>query len=107
MSFKKGSTYTLLAIQLALFVVSTIQLFTALILYRIHAKKLFSRNWKQGYYTAEFLYQLCIGLIMGGKLYEPERRIEHASHDQTYLVHGWGRWCGLNMMACVSMFSEV
>ena len=48
-----------------------------------------------------------IGLIMGGMLYEPEGRIEHASHDQTYLVHGWGRGRGLNIMACVSMFSEI
>ena len=34
---------------------------------------------------------------MAGKLYEPE----------TYLVRGWGRGCGLNMMACVSMFSGI
>ena len=50
---------------------------------------------------------LCIGLIMGGMLYLPFGLIEHATHDQTYLVHGWGGGCGLNMMACVSMFSEI
>ena len=48
-----------------------------------------------------------IGLIMGGKLYEPEGRIELATHDQTHLVRGWGRGRGLNMMACVSMFSKI
>ena len=31
----------------------------------------------------------CIGLIMAGMLYEPEGRIEHATHDQTYLVPTW------------------
>ena len=28
---------------------------------------------------------------MGGMLYEPEGRIEHATHDQTHLVRGWDR----------------
>ena len=50
---------------------------------------------------------LSTGLIMGGKLYEPEGRIELGSHEQTYLVRGWGRGCGLNNMACVPMFSEI
>ena len=59
------------------------------------------------WFFALFGKVICIGLIMGGKLYEPEGRIECASHDQTYLVRGWGRGCGLNMMACVSMFSEI
>ena len=44
---------------------------------------------------------------MAGKLYELEGQIELASHDQTYLVRGWGRECALNMMACVSMFNEI
>ena len=44
---------------------------------------------------------------MAGVLYSPFRLIEHASHDQTYLVRGWGRGCGLNMMPCVSMFREI
>ena len=30
---------------------------------------------------------------MGGKLYSPFGLIELATHDQTYLVHGWGRGC--------------
>ena len=50
---------------------------------------------------------LSTGLIMGGKLYEPEGRIELGSHEQTYLVRGWGRGCGLNNMACVPMFSKI
>ena len=44
---------------------------------------------------------------MGGELYEPEGRIERASHDKAYMVRGWGRGRGLNMMACVSMFSKI
>ena len=32
---------------------------------------------------------------MGGMLYEPEGRIECASHDQTYLVHWQSRGYGL------------
>ena len=57
--------------------------------------------------VASIRRSLSIGLIVVGKLYEPEGQIECASHDQTYLVHGCGMGCGLNMMACVSMFSEI
>ena len=42
-------------------------------------------------------YLLSLNLIMGGKLYEREGQIEHASHDQTYLVHGQGRRGGLTI----------
>ena len=42
---------------------------------------------------------ISIGLIMGGKFYKPKGRIEHASHDQTYLVHGRSRRCGPTLMA--------
>ena len=38
-------------------------------------------------------------MIMGGKLYEPEGQIERASCEQTYLVHGRSRRCGLTMTA--------
>ncbi len=58
------------------------------------------------YYNIMY-FVISIGLIMGGKLYEPEGQIQHASHDQTYVVRGWGRGHGLNIMACVSMFSEI
>ena len=44
---------------------------------------------------------------MGGMLYEPKGQIEHATHDQSYYAHGWGREFGLNMMAYVPMFSEI
>ena len=44
---------------------------------------------------------------LGQLEHELEGQIEHVSHDQTYLVRGLGRGCGLNMMACVSMFSEI
>ena len=33
--------------------------------------------------------------------------VNHGWYAQTYLVRGWGREYGLNMMACVSMFNEI
>ena len=51
------------------------------------------------------VYKLCIGLIMSG--YEPEGSIERASHDQTYLVHGRSRECGLTLTVCYLCSAEI